>query len=65
MPRQVEHISKRRAIMIACGSNHVLAVTDNGSLWSWGDGRWGQLGHGNAGDVGKPAKVRYLEEMDR
>ena len=46
VPRLVEALSKRRCILVASGANHTLAVTDNGSLWSWGDNRFGQLGHG-------------------
>ena len=57
-PRQVMTLSKRRAILLACGANHVVAVTDNGSLWAWGDGRYGQLGTGALADSGRPTKVR-------
>lgn len=64
VPRLVGTISKRRTIQIACGSNHTMALTDNGALWSWGDGRFGQLGHGLARDCGVPTRVRALEEVD-
>ncbi|TPX32425.1 hypothetical protein SmJEL517_g04468 [Synchytrium microbalum] len=29
---------------IAAGSNHMIAITDDGKLWSWGIGEQGQLG---------------------
>lgn len=45
------------SLQIACGSNHTMALTDNGALWSWGDGRFGQLGHGLARDCGVPTRV--------
>ena len=51
VPRLVEALSKRRCILVASGANHTLAVTDNGSLWSWGDNRFGQLGHGTLRDM--------------
>jgi alpha-tubulin suppressor-like RCC1 family protein len=59
-PRQVMTLSKRRAILLACGANHVVAVTDNGSLWAWGDGRYGQLGTGALADSGRPTKVKKI-----
>ena len=31
-------------IDLACGSNHVLALTANGNVFSWGSGEQGQLG---------------------
>ncbi|KAJ1489451.1 regulator of chromosome condensation 1/beta-lactamase-inhibitor protein II, partial [Baffinella frigidus] len=41
-PRLVQHISKRRPIQIGCGAQHTLCITDNGALWTWGDGRCGE-----------------------
>eukprot|EP00960_Hanusia_phi_P005885 170344-Hanusia_phi.AAC.4 len=56
-PRLVQALQRRRSIQIACGANHTLALTDNSMLWTWGDGRFGQLGHGNFQDSGLPRKV--------
>ena len=36
-----------RLVLLASGSNHMAAVTENGSLWTWGEGQSGQLGHGD------------------
>lgn len=30
---------------IACGANHVLALTKKGEVWTWGSGEQNQLGH--------------------
>jgi alpha-tubulin suppressor-like RCC1 family protein len=30
---------------MACGEDHTLAVTKAGTLWSWGNGASGKLGH--------------------
>ena len=35
-------------IAVATGANHVLAVTEEGVVYSWGDNRYGQLGLGFA-----------------
>jgi len=35
-----------RVVSIACGWHHTVALTDSGSVYSWGSGADGQLGHG-------------------
>lgn len=32
---------------VSCGSSHTLCVDYGGEAWSWGDGKYGQLGHGD------------------
>lgn len=39
---------------IACGALHTAVVTDDGKVYSWGDGRWGQLGHLQEGFSNQP-----------
>lgn len=47
--------------MAACGNLHTLAVTEDGGLFSWGDGSDNRLGHGEArGHLLRPARVRGL-----
>ena len=38
-----------RVASIACGSHHAAAVTAAGEVFTWGDNRFGQLGHGDRG----------------
>lgn len=33
---------------ISCGAEHVLAISENGNLFTWGSSFQGQLGQGNA-----------------
>ena len=47
----------RRVLLAVCGSVHTLAVADNGTLWSWGLGRDGRLGHGDVRDRDVPTLV--------
>ena len=35
---------------VSCGSYHTLAVKKDGSLWGWGNNRYGELGNGGAGN---------------
>ena len=44
---------------IAMGGRHALALGDDGTLWSWGDNRSGQLGNG-AASAPVPRPVRTL-----
>lgn len=36
-----------KVIRVACGWRHSAAVDDQGRLFVWGWGRWGQLGLGH------------------
>ena len=36
-----------RVCHIACGWDHSLAVTRTGTLYTWGAGQYGKLGHGD------------------
>ncbi|ETM48869.1 hypothetical protein L914_06652 [Phytophthora nicotianae] len=38
---------------LACGAEHILAVTNNGEMHSWGLNTFGQLGHGGKTGRGK------------
>ncbi len=46
-----------RVLLAVCGSVHTLAVADNGTLWSWGLGRDGRLGHGDVRNRDVPTLV--------
>jgi alpha-tubulin suppressor-like RCC1 family protein len=39
-------------------NGQTLAVLADGSLWAWGDGRWGQLGDGRMGNSSLPVRVK-------
>ena len=36
-----------RKVAVNAGGRHALALTADGRVFSWGDGEYGQLGHGN------------------
>jgi len=50
-------LKKRRVVMLAAGGHHSAAVTDDGVLWTWGEGAQGQLGHGDLEARRKPTAV--------
>lgn len=54
-PKPVEKLGK--AHTVACGSEHNLAITDDGKLWSWGWNEHGMCGTGDDKDVHLPVQV--------
>ncbi|XP_055500570.1 X-linked retinitis pigmentosa GTPase regulator-like isoform X1 [Leucoraja erinacea] len=46
LPKVVEDLKKKKIRFISCGENHSAVVTDNGLLYTFGDGRHGKLGLG-------------------
>ena len=42
------------------GDGHTLAVADSGEVFSWGDGDYGKLGHGNSERQRKPKQIIAL-----
>ena len=47
-PIEAEHFLGRRVVSVSCGGIHSLAVTEDGSLFTWGCGSDGRLGHPEA-----------------
>ncbi len=52
----------RTAAQIAAGALHNLVVANDGSLWAWGLGGSGQLGHGRTDSRVSPVQVNALPE---
>jgi len=48
LPKMVAELAATRVTQIDCGDFHSLALTDTGEVFSWGEGTYGQLGHGPA-----------------
>ena len=50
-----------RKIFSSKGSDgHSLAIGKNGELWSWGDGDYGKLGHGDSTTQKQPLLIQSL-----
>ncbi|MBN3317181.1 RCC2 protein, partial [Atractosteus spatula] len=50
-PKLVEALGSEVIVAAACGRNHTMALTENGSAFSFGENKLGQLGHGNQTDA--------------
>ena len=60
LPKKVEALAGQRVLAVSAGDNHSLAITTDGSVWSWGDGGEGKLGHGDEQEQLLPKKVEAL-----
>ncbi|KAJ8370957.1 hypothetical protein SKAU_G00109850 [Synaphobranchus kaupii] len=59
-PKLIEALGEEVIVAAACGRNHTLALTENGTAYSFGENKLGQLGHGNQTDaVPTPATIQY------
>ena len=59
-PKKVEALAGQRVVAVSLGQNHSLALTADGALWSWGNGGYGQLGHGDLQSQLLPKKIEAL-----
>ena len=60
LPKKVETLAGQRVVAVSAGSSHSLALTADGAVWSWGEGIFGQLGHGDQQAQLLPKQVEAL-----
>ncbi|WOH07931.1 hypothetical protein DCAR_0727366 [Daucus carota subsp. sativus] len=56
-PKLIDALSTTNIELVACGEFHTCAVTLSGDLYTWGDGQFGLLGHGNEVSHWVPKRV--------
>jgi len=57
LPKKIEAFAGRRVVAVSAASRLSLALSADGSAWSWGDGGFGKLGHGDQQAQQLPKKV--------
>ena len=57
LPKKVETFAGQRVVAMSAGDCHSLAITADGSAWSWGHGYYGKLGHGDCQQQFLPKKI--------
>ena len=62
-PVQVKAFTLVRAVAIAAGDKHSLAVDGNGEVWAWGKNDFGQLGDSSIVNRSTPVKVKQLTSV--
>jgi len=64
LPIVIRFPSKVRIVALSAGSRHSLALSEEGSVYSWGWGHIGQLGHGeNNVSVSNPTRISRLQNV--
>jgi alpha-tubulin suppressor-like RCC1 family protein len=51
----------QKIIKISCGSSHTLALSDKGTVFSWGSNSNGRLGQGKKEDISEPTLVKFCK----
>lgn len=63
-PTQVRSLRNQRICHISCGDEHTICLTEDGGVFSFGSGQYGQLGHGSKSDEQLPRKIIELMGTD-
>lgn len=61
-PKLVQSLVGKRIVQVACGSRdaQTLALTEDGNVYSWGDGDFGKLGRGGSEGSMVPHEIERL-----
>ena len=62
-PRNIWKLKYICITSISAGTQHVLAITSTKHLFSWGNGQFGRLGHGDYYDRYVPTIVEFFENF--
>ncbi|PWA92826.1 regulator of chromosome condensation (RCC1) family protein [Artemisia annua] len=60
VPQRIEAFQGITVKMVAAGAEHTAAITEDGDLYGWGWGRYGNLGLGDRKDRNIPEKVSVI-----
>lgn len=64
-PAFISSIAKERVVSVSSGKGHVLALTKNSKVFSWGEGSDGQLGLGLTDDFLNPTNIKLQLHAQR
>lgn len=60
-PTKIVSLTDKQVISASCGITYSAAISNNGELYTFGQGRFGKLGHGNSDDKMIPSLVAALK----
>ena len=60
LPKKIQGFAGQRVVAVSAGGYHSLAITADGSVWSWGWRASGRLGHGDTQNQLLPKKIEAL-----
>lgn len=53
----------KKVKQVQCGFQHTVCITEDGEVYSWGNGKNGALGHGDWNELNSPKKVEGLKDI--
>ena len=56
-PQLVEVLKEKKVVDAACGATYSACILEDGSLYTWGKGRYGRLGHNDLENYKYPKQV--------
>ena len=59
-PTCIPSLGGQRVVSVTTSEGSALAIAANGSLWSWGNGAHGRLGHGDTERLFTPTRIEAL-----
>eukprot|EP01124_Arcella_intermedia_P021516 TRINITY_DN3014_c3_g1_i1.p1 TRINITY_DN3014_c3_g1~~TRINITY_DN3014_c3_g1_i1.p1 ORF type:complete len:415 (+),score=42.74 TRINITY_DN3014_c3_g1_i1:84-1328(+) len=62
LPVKITTSLPAKVVQICCGRNHSMALLSDGSLYSWGNNTFGQLGMGQVEYLSVPTRVDGIDE---
>ena len=63
-PTEIVELRSKKVITLVHGAKHVIALTFNGEIFSWGDNNYGQLGNMNTFESLRPTLVgKHIESV--
>ena len=63
LPQIVSVLSDRGVWQITACGFHTACVTKRGNVYTWGEGKFGRLGHGDERNAYRPQKVQRLQDQ--
>jgi alpha-tubulin suppressor-like RCC1 family protein len=63
IPKRVEALVGVKAKEVSCGGNHTAVCTEDGHVYNFGYGWYGQLGHGDRQHKASPVLVQALDNV--
>eukprot|EP00798_Chlamydomonas_sp_ICE-L_P011987 gene11987-15081_t len=58
------HVAAINIVQVSCGPYHTAAISTTGALYTWGNGLFGKLGHGDHSSSYSPRKVAALDAYE-
>lgn len=50
---------------VSLGTYHSAAIKEDGSLWTWGNNEWGQLGNGEYMYADRVTPIKIMEDVEK